>query len=127
ISYVGIEDDEYQNDDTEVFVQQVARFRSVCLEALRRTPPAPNTSAIFLGHALYVEFAETDERPALLAFVRSVRDELRSSELHTAGVLTFGGRWVNEEEHVELKVIEQGDCRVADVSLPSEPLRKALQ
>lgn len=126
ISYVGIEDDEYEHDDTAAFAERITRLREVCTRVLASTPPAANTHAVFWGHALYVEFPQADDKPALLPFIRTLRDELREHGIETAGIVTFGGRWVEQEDRVDLAVNEHKDVRIASVSLPSEPLRKAL-
>lgn len=126
ISYVAIEDDEYQSDGTETFRLRAGLFRNACLEALAAAPPARNTHALFLGHALYVEFPEAEEKPTIVAFVRSLRDRLREQQVATSGVLTYGGRWVESEDLVPVSVTEGDGYRLAEVSMPSEPLRKAL-
>lgn len=126
VSYVGIEDDEYEHDDTAAFAQRIECLRDVCKRVLQSNPPAANAHAVFWGHALYVEFPEPDGKPALLPFVRMLREQLRDSGIETAGIVTFGGRWVAQEDCVELSVTAINGVRLASVSMPSEPLRKAL-
>lgn len=126
ISYVAIEDDEYQFEGTETFQSRAGQFRRACLEALATAAPARNTHALFLGHALYVEFPEADEKPTLVAFVRSLRDRLREQEIVTAGIVTYGGRWVESEDIARVTCAEGEGYRLTEVSMPSEPLRKAL-
>lgn len=126
ISYVGIEDDEYEHDDTAAFAERIVRLRDVCTQALANNPPAPNTHAVFWGHAFYVEFPEFDGKPSLLPFIRTLREQLREHGIETAGIVAFGGRWVEQEDRVDLNVAEYNGVRIASVSMPSEPLRKAL-
>lgn len=126
ISYVGIEDDEYEHDDTAAFAERIVRLRDVCTQALAANPPAANTHAVFWGHALYVEFPEPDAKPSLLSFIRTLREQLLEHGIETAGIVTFGGRWVEQEDRVDLNVAEHNGVRIATVSMPSEPLRKAL-
>lgn len=127
ISYVALEDDEYESDDTGPFAARITDFRGVCLDTLRDGAPAANTHALFMGHALYVEVPETEQKPKLVSFVRTLRERLGERSIVTAAVVTFGGRWVQCEDVVEVDVIESEHFRWAEVSLPSEPLRKALQ
>lgn len=126
ISYVAIEDDEYQSEGTETFCARVALFRTACLDALAASPPAPNTHALFLGHALYVEFPEAEDKPGLVPFVRSLREHLREHDVVTAGIVTYGGRWVETEDCAPVSHTEGAGYRLTEVSMPSEPLRKAL-
>lgn len=126
ISYVAIEEDEYRSETTDTFRSRAEEFRRCCVEALRNGAPAPNTHAVFTGHALYVEVPEADVKPKLVAFVRTLREQLRDREIETAGIVTFGGRWVTREDVVDIEVEEGADYRLATVSLPSEPFRKAL-
>lgn len=126
ISYIAIEDDEYQSDDTETFRERALAFRKACLEALEVAPPAPNTHALFMGHALYLEFPEGEGKPSLVTFVRSLRDHLREREIVTAGVVTYGGRWVERDDWAETRFVQGQGYQLTEVSLPSEPLRKAL-
>jgi hypothetical protein len=126
ISYVGIEDDEYEHNDTAAFAERIVQLRDVCTQVLESSAPAPNTHAVFWGHALYVEFAEPEGKPSLLAFIRTLREKLQQHSIETAGIVTFGGRWVETEDRVELSLNERNGVRIAGVSMPSEPLRKAL-
>jgi hypothetical protein len=126
ISYLAIEDDEYQFEGTETFRSRSGQFRSACLEALAAAPPARNTHALFLGHALYVEFPEAEDKPSLVSFVRSLRDRLREQEIATAGIVTYGGRWVETEDLAQISLTHGEGYKLAEVSMPSEPLRKAL-
>ncbi len=126
ISYVAIEDDEYQSEDTDTFQSLADEFKRCCVEALRNGAPAPNTHAVFTGHALYVELPEAEQKPKLVTFVRALREQLQERAIVTAGILTFGGRWVMREDVVDIDVEEGRDYRLATVSLPSEPFRKAL-
>lgn len=126
VSYVGIEDDEYEHEDTKAFVERITCLRDACTRVLHTAPPAVNTHAVFWGHALYVEFPEPETKPSVLPFIRTLREQLREQGIETAGIVTFGGRWVEEEDRVGLSVTEQGGVRIASVSMPSEPLRKAL-
>lgn len=126
ISYVGIEDDEYEHDDTKAFAERIVCLSDVCTRVLESSAPAANTHAVFWGHALYVEFAAPDVKPNLLPFIRTLREQLREHGIETAGIVTFGGRWVAQEDHVELGITQRNGVRIASVSMPSEPLRKAL-
>jgi len=126
ISYLAIEEDEYQFEGTDTFCARATLFRTACLDALAAAPPAPSTHALFFGHALYVEFPETEDKPTLVAFVRSLRDHLRENEVITAGIVTYGGRWVESEDSARVSLSEGAGYRLTEVSMPSEPLRKAL-
>jgi hypothetical protein len=127
ISYVALEEDEYESDDTGPFVARVTDFRGVCLEALKDAAPAANTHALFIGHALYVEVPEAEQKPKLVSFVRALRERLEERSIATAAVVTFGGRWVEREDVVAVDVVESEHFKWTEVSLPSEPFRKALQ
>lgn len=126
ISYVTLEEDEYASEDTVTFEARVEQFRAACLDAVRERPPGHNTHAVFLGHALYVEVPEGDEKPPLVAFVRALRDRLKQADIGSAGIITHGGRWVEREDSVRVEVVEGESYRMTELSLPSEPFRKAL-
>jgi hypothetical protein len=125
VSYVTIEDDEYGLEDIATFQSRAEDFRRLCTEALASGAP-PNAHAVFMGHALYVEVPETEEKPKLVGFVRSLREQLKERDVFTAAIVTFGGRWVMREDAVDVEVVTGTNYRLVTMSLPSEPLRKAL-
>ncbi len=116
-SYFEIEDDEYTLEP-EDFVGRFLRFREVVVSALREKPPTESYQVTYLGHALYVEFAEGAEAHDPFAVVKSVRAALEEAEIPSVAVLTHGSRWVPEPAP------EATDA--GHVSFPSEALRRAL-
>lgn len=125
VSYVTIEEDEYGLEDAATFQSRADEFRRLCRDALAHGAPT-NAHAVFMGHALYVEVPEADEKPKLVSFVRTLREQLQERDVVTAGIVTFGGRWVLREDAVDVDVVTGANYRLVTMSLPSEPLRKAL-
>lgn len=126
ISYFAVEEDEYQSEDTSTFVERVVAFEETCVATLSSSSLGSNTTAVYLGHAFYAELAESEQRPGVIDYIRTVRKQLNEHGIATSGILTFGGRWVLEEDVVDFRLTESAAARVAHISLPSEPLRKAL-
>ncbi|MCA9629573.1 MAG: hypothetical protein KC766_17985 [Myxococcales bacterium] len=116
-SYFEIEDDEYGLEPDD-FVGRFLRFREIVVSALQEKPPTEGYRLTYLGHALYVEFAEGDECNDPFSVLKHVRATLEDAEIPSVAVLTHGSRWVPDGE------VEPSE--VAHVSYPSEPLRRAL-
>jgi len=91
-----------------------------CVEAF---PLAESVLVRELGHAVYLEFADGDQKEDPIAWIKLVRARLNALELTSVGVLSHGGRWLTEEP--EAPPIVSG-VEWLSVSLPSEPLRRAL-
>jgi hypothetical protein len=124
ISYFTIESDEYLLE-REAFVERYCAFRSALLECVAALPLGPGTRGVDLGHALYFEIADGDEDDEPLRWLRSVRDRMTDIGFVTVGVMTYGGRWV--EVDAPPPASEQAaDVSIVRASLPSEPLRRAL-
>jgi len=126
IAYFGIEDDEYAQE-REHFAVRVEAFRACWLECLRGLPLGRGVRAFDLGHALYVELAEDDLIDDPLGWLRMLRARLTGRDFMTVGIITYGGRWLNEDAQSP-RDLEQdlGEVTLTQVSLPSEPLRHAL-
>lgn len=123
LSYFSIEDDEYGLEPEE-FVERWREFREVALRFTRERPPGERARGIDLGHAVYFEVAEGDERGDPIAWLRALRAELAERELATVAVLSHGGRWVDESDAASGE--PPGGVELVRASLPSEPLRRAL-
>ena len=126
ISYLTVEEDEYDSATTTSFVERVAAFEATCEQTLDDCRLGEHTTCVHFGHAFYAELPEASERPGVVQYLRTVREALTELGISSAGILTFGGRWGKEEDVVELRVRKTSAAQVADISLPSEPLRKAL-
>lgn len=126
IDYFDIEDDEYSEDDTETFKDRFTAFERLILERCAEAPPAGPARVITLGHSVFIEFEQEACRPGLLRWVKELRASLDEHEFRTAVVVTHGGRWVDDDASNWVQQSESGSLRVAHVSLPSEPLRRAL-
>ena len=121
ISYFGIEDDEYGLERDE-FVQRVQDFHAHVRAHLAEVELDASARALNFGHAVYVELAE-DELPFdPLAWIREMRRRLTEDEFESVGVLTYGGRWL----HLDDAPAPSEASGVHEISLPSEPLRHAL-
>lgn len=137
IAYYAIEDEEYALG-AERFAERVALFQRVLFEHVATRVLAANARASHFGHALYLEFPEDDileddasgaptaveKKRALLAWVRAARQTLTEHEFDTVAVVTHGGRWMPIDASGAPHHL--GDVPLAFVSLPSEPLRRAL-
>lgn len=131
-SYHGLEDDEYEDDETAGFVERFSAFQRIVLGYLAECPPGDGCHAIDLGHALYVEIADGDQSQNLITWLRAGCEKLRSHGLQIAGFISHGGRWLEPPE-VSLGVQTigssgsgAGGVRLMTVSRPSEPLRRVL-
>ncbi|HEV8550988.1 MAG TPA: hypothetical protein VGQ57_18200 [Polyangiaceae bacterium] len=125
ISYFNLEDDEYSGERDD-FIDRYAMFARLVTAQLAETPPGAAARAVDLGHAVYVEVLEDDERRSdPVAWLRTLRAALGEHDFETAGILTYGSAWLDAETprpHEETL----GDVRLTRASLPSEPLRRAL-
>jgi hypothetical protein len=81
---------------------------------------------VCFGHAVYVELRDEGSAGDLLRAVRQASARLTEAGYINATALTHGGRWVAEARGPELSVPEALP-RVARISRPSEPLRRALE
>ncbi len=122
IAYFDIEDDEYAGVD-QAFVERFTLFERLVLERLSREPLATSPVVMRLGHGVYVEWSEGEHCQSPIAWAKALRVELAESDFRTACALTHGGRWVLGEAP---SVQAIADVEVRHVSLPSEPLRRAL-
>jgi hypothetical protein len=125
LSYFEIEDDEYGSEDRADFVHQFETFERVACGLIRNMELPSDHHVLCLGHAVYAEFRDREETPQLLARFREAAARLTSEGFVNVAVLTHGSRWVEEGQPVALEI--SGDApRVAHISRPSEPLRRAL-
>lgn len=121
----GISDQEY-GSEPEDFVEYFTRFRDSLLAAARSEPLGEGARALVLGHAVYFEVGDGDQRVDPITWVRSVCAPLLDDEFELAAIVTHGGRWV-EADSPEPRAEELSDgYRVLHASRPSEPLQRAL-
>ena len=125
ISYHDIENDEYALSDA-AFPTRVEGFRRAIVECLSELPLGEDVRAIDLGHAVYIELAEGDQVEDPVAWLKMVRARLHGRNFSTVGVLTHGSRWVDEDASSTFSTEFAGSVALATVSLPAEPLRRAL-
>ena len=123
VSYFTIESEEYLLEPQE-FVERYLAFRRTLLECVAAVPLGPGTRAVDLGHALYLEIGEGDEVDDPLRWLRGVREQLDQQGFASVGVMTYGGRWL--EETPSALVEAAADVQIQRASLPSEPFRRAL-
>jgi hypothetical protein len=124
-SYYDVEEDEYGSDDREDFVRRFEAFENLGLAALRSLELPAEHHVVCLGHAVYAEVRDAEDTPQLFARFRAAAAQLASEGFASVAVLTHGSRWVPDGEGVSL-CVEGKDPRVARISRPSEPLRRAL-
>jgi len=123
IGYFAIEHDEYALEAAE-FAARFSEFRSALRACVEAFPLAQSGIAREFGHALYIEFAQGEELEDPIGWIKLVRARLKALELDSIGVLSHGGRWqANPAEGVPPS---SGGIEWQPVSLPSEPLRRAL-
>ena len=124
-SYYDIEDDEYGSDDRGDFVRRFQAFEQLGVEAIRSLELPSEHHVVCLGHAVYAEVKDAEELPQLFARFRVAAARLAAEGFANVAVLTHGGRWVEDGLGVALGIEGEGP-RVARLSRPSEPLRRAL-
>jgi hypothetical protein len=123
IGYFAVEEDEYALEPAD-FTARFGQFRAgvrACIEAF---PLAEPLSVRELGHAVYLEFADGDQKEDPIAWIKIVRARLTGLEFVSIGVLSHGGRWVVEGPDEAPPAI--GGIEWLSASPPSEPLRRAL-
>jgi hypothetical protein len=125
LSYFEVEEDEYGSDDREDFVQRFEAFERLCLSAIQSMELPAEHHVVCLGHAVYAEMRDSDDTPQLFARFRAAAARLAAEGFVNVAVLSHGSRWVDPELGPELSVSAEAP-RVARISKPSEPLRKAL-
>jgi hypothetical protein len=122
IGYFALENDEYALEAQD-FAARFGQFRAAVRACVEAFPLAQSVLVRELGHAVYLEFADGDQKEDPIAWIKLVRARLNALELTSVGVLSHGGRWLTEEP--EAPPIVSG-VEWLSVSLPSEPLRRAL-
>lgn len=125
LAYYEIEEDEYGSDDRSEFVRRFEAFERAGLSAIESLELPPDHHVLCLGHAVYAELRDREDTPQLFARFRAAAARLTSEGFLNVAVLTHGSRWVEEERAPELSVSAEPP-RVARLSRPSEPLRRAL-
>lgn len=126
ISYFGIDDEEYALE-REQFIERFEKFRALWQECVCSERIAESFVVMDLGHALYIELAEDELMADALLWIRNARTRLSESEFESVGVISHGGRWrFSEHAPCAPRVLQLGSLPVHAISLPSEPLRHAL-
>jgi len=125
LSYYDVEDDEYGSDDRAEFVRRFEAFERLSLLAIQSLELPADHHVVCLGHAVYAELPDRDDSPQLFARFRAAAARLSSEGIVNVAVLSHGSRWVDEAGGQPLSVTG-GMPRIARVSRPSEPLRRAL-
>lgn len=123
IGYHAIEHDEYALEPAE-FAARFSEFRSALRACVETFPLAQSGVARELGHALYIEFADGDQTEDPIAWIKLVRARLKALDLASVGVLSHGGRWLADPVEETPPTVSGIEWQA--VSLPSEPLRRAL-
>jgi hypothetical protein len=123
IGYHAIEDDEYEREPSE-FAARFREFRDAVRECVSAFPLAESALVRELGHAVYLEFADGDQKEDPIGWIKLVRARLNAHEFASVGVLSHGGRWLAEEPEPSAPSVPGIAWQAA--SLPSEPLRRAL-
>lgn len=124
LSYYDIENDEYALE-REAFVERLSEFSSLLRDCVRSFPLGTDLHAVDLGHAVYVEMADGSEEEDPIVWLKMTRARMTGRTFQTAAILTYGGRWTDEEDGiVELDPFDKGG--LVRIGHASEPLRKAL-
>ncbi|MEI9953678.1 MAG: hypothetical protein WDO74_33040 [Pseudomonadota bacterium] len=123
IAYFAIGDDEYALEPAD-FAARFLEFRSALRACLETFPLAQSGIAREFGHALYIEFADGEQLEDPISWIKLVRARLKALELLSVGVLSHGGRW--QADPAEAPPPITAGIEWHPVSLPSEPLRRAL-
>lgn len=125
ITHHDLEDEEY-TAAPEDFADRLLSFRAVVHDWIADSPPAPGATALDLGHGIYCELAADERACDLVAWLRDLRARLAEREFESSGIVTYGGRWVDDEAAPLPPERWVGTVRLLQASLPSEPLRRAL-
>ncbi len=125
VSFHAIEDEEYESDELDEFVDRFTLFQRLVLQCLQEGAPGEGVKVLCFGHAVYLELAEDAAAKGLLGWAKGVRKELSEHDFDSAVILTHGGRWMTDEPSAE-RVSHVGSSTVLHCSLPSEPLQRAL-
>ena len=123
IGYHALEDDEYRLEPSE-FAARFCEFRNAVRACIEAFPLAQSVLVRELGHAVYLEFSAGDQVEEPIAWIKLVRARLNALELASVGVLSHGGRWQSELLEPPAKAVPGVEW--LSVSLPNEPLRRAL-
>jgi hypothetical protein len=123
IAYFAIEHDEYALEPAD-FAARFSEFRSALRGCVETFPLAESGVAREFGHALYIEFADGEQLEDPIAWIKLARARLKALDLPSVGVLSHGGRW--QADPVEPPPPSVSGIDWQPVSLPSEPLRRAL-
>ena len=123
IGYFAIEHDEYALNPGE-FAARFLEFRAALRACVETFPLAQAAVAREFGHALYLEFSDGDQLEDPIAWIKLVRARLKALDLASVGVLSHGGRWLAESSDTAPPSVSGIEWQ--PVSLPSEPLRRAL-
>lgn len=124
ISYFDIEQDEYEGE-REQFIDRYATFAALVRDRLTEKPPGSNARAIDLGYAFYVELPDGEQHGDLIGWLRELRATMSEHDYATAGMLTHGSCWVDEQDP-RPDIVDCGSVRLFRASRPSEPLRRSL-
>jgi hypothetical protein len=125
LSYYQIEDDEYGHDDRQQFVDRFVAFERAARGALEGMTLPRDHHLVVLGHAIYVELADAEDTPDLLAAFRLASGTLSAAGFDNVAALTHGSRWVEDGQPPVLSLSSEPP-RTLRASGPSEPFRKAL-
>jgi hypothetical protein len=126
ITHYDVENEEYALE-RDAFVERFTEFRSAVLDFVATLPVASQATALDLGHALYVEFADGEQSEDPLAWAKAARALLSGRHFESAAIVTHGSRWHDDEGESlpDVGELDQGVTWV-QVSRPSEPLRRAF-
>jgi hypothetical protein len=124
ISYFDIEQDEYEGE-REQFIDRYATFAALVRDRLTDKPPGSSARAIDLGYAFYVELPDGEQQGDLIGWLRELRATMNEHGYATAGMLTHGSCWVDEQDP-RPDIVDCGTVRLFRASRPSEPLRRSL-
>lgn len=123
LSWVDLEQEEYRLEPA-AFAERFQGFRAAWREALGIFALGDDVRGLDLGHALYLEVGDGDQSEDPIAWLKLVRARVTEKGFSTVGVVTFGGRWLEDAAGSELP--ELNGVHVAVAAGPSEPLRRAL-
>ncbi|MCA9592471.1 MAG: hypothetical protein KC776_04145 [Myxococcales bacterium] len=124
VSYYDVENDEYALE-REDFVARFTEFKNLMLDCVESFPLGESLRAVDLGHAVYVEMADGDQEEDPIVWLKMVRARLTGRELRSVGVLSYGSRWLDDDDELP-EAIDMNKAEWVSVSRPSEPLRRAL-
>ena len=125
VSWYDIEDEEYSLE-REAFVERLRAFSKAWRDAVGIFKLGTGVRAIDFGHAVYFEVADGEQSEDPIVWLKMVRARIQASEFTTVGIVSYGGRWIDDQRQLVERIGVEETIDLVPASRSSEPLRRAL-